>query len=134
MRYKTNFSNSYEYLVVRFINREGLFIETSYVGSQHFVLPLLNVHQACNELFIPMPPDEVRGELGAQLFERANRVGRQPAKPDSCESLPFGRKSSAHDLVQDPLKVHQGLERFQVIQRILVSIVVLHLQHSKFRR
>ena len=32
-----------------------------------------------------------------------------------------------------PLKVHQGLETFQVIQRVLVSVVVFHLQHTKLR-
>ena len=133
MRYKTNFSNSYEYLVVRFINREGLLVETSYVGSRHFVLPLLNVHQACNGPFVPVSPDEVKGELSAQLFEEINRVGRQPIEPNSCRPLQCGRKGFAHDLVRDPLKVHQGLERFQVIQRVLVSIIALHLRHSKLR-
>ena len=45
--------------------REGLLVETGYIGPQRFVLPLLNVHQACSGLFIPVSPDEVRGKLGA---------------------------------------------------------------------
>ena len=81
-----------------------------------------------------MSSDEVRGELGAQLFEGTNRVRRQPAELDPCGSLQCGRKGSAHDLVRDPLKVHQDVERFQEIQRVLVSVVVLHLRHSKLQQ
>ena len=43
----------------------AFFVETGYVGPQRFIFPLLNVHQACSGLFIPVSPNEVRGELDA---------------------------------------------------------------------
>ena len=95
--------------------------------------PLLNFHQACSRFLIPVSPDEVQGELGAYLFEGTNGVGCQPAEPDPCEALQCCGEGSAYDLVRYPLKVHQGLERLQVVQRVLVSIVIFHLRHKKFR-
>ena len=82
-----------------------------YVGPQRLILPLLNIHQACSRLLIPVSPDEVRCELDAQLFEGTNGVGRQPADPYPYRGRQRGKGGPTHNLVWYPLKVHQGLER-----------------------
>ena len=58
-----------------------------YLGPQRLILPLLNVHQAYSRLLIPVSVDEVRCELGAQLFEGTNGVRHQPTEPDPCGAL-----------------------------------------------
>ena len=48
-------------------------------------------------------------------------------------SFQHSGEGSAHDLVRHSLQVHQGLERLQVVQWILKSIVGLQLWHTKLR-
>jgi len=38
-------------------------------------------------------------------------VGRQPVEPYPCGAPQCGREGPTNDLIQYPLKVHQGLER-----------------------
>ena len=105
-----------------------------YIGPQRLILLLLNIHQACSRLLIPVSPDEVRYELDAQLFEGTNGVGHQPVEPYPCRAPQHGGEGPTHDLIRYPLKVHQGLERLQVIQRVLISLIVFHLRHMKLWR
>ena len=76
----------------------------------------------------------MRYELGAQLFEGTNGVGCQPAEPYHYRAPQRGGKGPTLNLVWYPLKVHQGLERLQVIQWVLVSVVIFHLRHTKLWR
>ena len=59
---------------------------------------------------MPLTSNEVIDEQLTQLFKGTNGIWRYLTKAHLCQSLKGGREGPTHYLIQNPLKVHRGLE------------------------
>ena len=83
---------------------------------------------------MPLTSNEVINEQITQLLKRTNGVWRYLTKPHSCKPLKGGWKGPTHYLIWNPLKVHCGLEGYNVITWVMRSIIRIQRRHLKLER
>ena len=74
---------------------------------------------------MPLTFNEVIDEQLTQLLEGTNSIWRNLTKPHSCWSFKGGWEDPTHYFVQNPLKVHRGLEGGNVITWVKRFIILV---------
>ena len=72
---------------------------------------------------MPLSFVEVFDKQLTQFFKGTHGIWRYLAESYSCWSFEGSREGPAHNLVQNPLKIHRSLESSNMIERVMHSII-----------